>query len=208
MHQDREEGRTLATVIILPSDALTMKQKSAKGLRTSKLSILVPEQTFADLEAVRILTGRSTADLINDLLDGWLEDNAATVGRARKVAAIIKEERMGADPDAEATPEKKEEKAAVDDRTPRDEPGEDVPAWFDAAMEWAGEDKRRKRHVRNYAALIVSVGECDNEGMRAQYIESLKLNDKGEPRAESGFAQERKVANQFFIILDGIENQG
>lgn len=199
-----------------------MKQKSSKGPRTSKLSILVPDQTYDDLEAVRILTGRSTADLVNDLLDAWIEDNAATVGRARKVAAIIAEERA-AGSDACTPPEEKEE-AAQDvpeasaegpgkDRTPREEPGE-VPEWFEGAMEWAGEkpDKatrdRRTRHVRNYAALLVSAGECDSQAMREQYIESLRLNEKGEQRKESGFNQERKIANQLFKHLDGNKNQG
>ena len=189
-----------------------MKQKSSKGPRTSKLSILVPDQTYDDLEAVRILTGRSTADLINDLLDAWIEDNAATVGRARKVAAIIAEERA-AGSDACTPPEEREEDAQDVPEASAEEPGE-VPEWFEGAMEWAGSkpDKatrdRRTRHVRNYAALLVSAGECDSQAMREQYIESLRLNEKGEQRKESGFNQEKKIANQLFKHLDGIKNQG
>ena len=44
--------------------------------------------------------------------------------------------------------------------------------------------------------------------MREQYIESLRLNEKGEQRKESGFNQERKIANQLFKHLDGNKNQG
>ena len=58
------------------------------GLRSEKITILMPKSLVEDLRALRLVTGQSTGDLVNQLLEAHLEKAQADVEAGRAMLQI------------------------------------------------------------------------------------------------------------------------
>ena len=75
------------------------------GLRSEKITILMPKSLVEDLRALRLVTGQSTGDLVNQLLEAHLEKAQADVEAGRAMLQIkARAQRKGADSSGEASP--------------------------------------------------------------------------------------------------------
>ena len=71
------------------------------GLRSEKITVLMPKSLVEDLRALRLVTGQSTGDLINQLLEAHLEQAQADVEAGRAMLQIReKAQRKGAGADS------------------------------------------------------------------------------------------------------------
>lgn len=75
------------------------------GLRSEKITILMPKSLVEDLRALRLVTGQSTGDLVNQLLEAHLEKAQADVEAGRAMLQIkARAQRKGAASSGEASP--------------------------------------------------------------------------------------------------------
>lgn len=58
------------------------------GLREDKITILIPRAMNDDLRALRLVTGQSTGDLINELLDAHLSSCPEDIGAGRDMLEV------------------------------------------------------------------------------------------------------------------------
>ena len=65
-----------------------------QGKRAAKVTFLLPESLNEDLRALRMVTGQSTGDLINQLIEAHVEGCREDVEAGRRMLAI-REERAG-----------------------------------------------------------------------------------------------------------------
>ena len=93
------------------------------GRRDKKVTILMPKSLAEDLRALRMVTGQSTGDLVNQLLESHVEQVRADVEAGRAMLRIRESrQRAGAagigaeaQPEPEPEPEKPEPEGVPDD---------------------------------------------------------------------------------------------
>lgn len=110
------------------------------GLRSEKITILMPKSLVEDLRALRLVTGQSTGDLVNQLLEAHLEGAHADVEAGRAMLQI-REKRKGGDAASSGVLAAEAAEASGGQPSPETE---EAPAMPDAAFieSWASTERK------------------------------------------------------------------
>lgn len=151
------------------------------GLRSEKITILMPKSLVDDLRALRLVTGQSTGDLVNELLEAHLEKAQAEVEAGRAMLRIREQaQRRGEASDADDDPKPdaaaKEPRAAMPDA-----------AFIEAWASEKGEKKGRcETQGKAYVAWCEAGGHPFDASLKQYKAEVLTVKNK--PGAANTYA--------------------
>jgi len=142
-----------------------------EGLRSEKITILIPKSLKDDLHALRLATMQSTGDLINELLEAHLASCPRDLADGRRLAE--------AEADRIRAREARKAGASVPQREgPAADPAAELPTMADLQVwidQGTSEDKitRRRKEAEAFLAWLAAEGRTCKYGDADAYIEAV-----------------------------------